>query len=121
MGGHENLSMYLTSTKSALTAIQQVYEMVGREGIDELYPEGWMAVKFILGLNISYNEFKSFFTNGLKPWPDCLETAYQEAAKYNPKRAAGNSPAAMECANAFAMTGRGSRGGRGGYPGGHKG
>ena len=45
-----------------------------------------MAVKFILGLNSSYLEFKSFFTNGLKPLPDCLESAYQEAAKYNPPR-----------------------------------
>ena len=106
MGRHENLSMYLTSIKSALTAIQQAYEMAGREGIDELYPEGQMAVKFILGLNSSYLEFKSFFTNGLKPWPDCLETAYKEAAKYDPKTAAGNSPAAMERTNAFAMTGR---------------
>ena len=79
-----------------------------------------MAVKFVLGLNSSYGEFKSFFTNGLKSWPDCLEAAYQEAAKYNPKRAASNSPAAMERANAFAMTGRGGKGGRGGYPGGHK-
>ena len=121
MGGHENLSMYFISTKSALTAIQQAYEMTGREGLDELYPEGQMAVKFILGLNNSYNEFKSFFTNGLKPWPDCLESAYQEAAKYNPKRAAGNSPAVMDRANAFAMTGRGGRSDRGGYPGGHKG
>ena len=121
MGSHENLSMYLTSTKSALTAIQQAYEMTGREGLDELYPEGQMAVKFILGLNNSYNEFKSFFTNGLKPWPDCLESAYKEAAKYNPKRAAGNSHAAMERANAFAMTGRGNKGGRGRYPGGHNG
>ena len=80
-----------------------------------------MAVKFVLGLNNSYNEFRSFYTNGLKPWPDCLETAYQDAAKYNPRRAASNSPAAMERANAFAMTGRGGRGGRGGYPGGHNG
>ena len=71
MGGHENLSMYLTSSKSALTAVQQAYEMAGREGIDELYPEGQMAAKFILGLNNSYNEFNSVFTNGLKPWPDC--------------------------------------------------
>ena len=121
MGSHENLSMYLTNTKSALTAIQQAYAIAGREGLDDIYPEGQMAVKFILGLNNSYNEFRSFFTNGLKPWPDCLETAYQEAAKYNPRRAAANSPGAMERANAFAMTGRGGRGGRGGYPGGHNG
>ena len=79
-----------------------------------------MAVKFIPGLNDNYNEFRSFFTNGLKPWPDCLDAAYQEAAKYNPKRAASNSPAAMERANAFAMTGKGGRG-RGGYSGGHNG
>ena len=77
-------------------------------------------MKFILGLNNNYSEFRSLFTNGLKPWPDCLETAYQKAAKYNPKRAASNSQAAMERANAFAMTGRGGRG-RGGYPGGHNG
>jgi hypothetical protein len=121
MGSHENLSMYLTNTKSALTAIQQAYAIAGREGLDDIYPEGQMAVKFILGLNNSYNEFRSFFTNGLKPWPDCLETAYQESAKYNPRRAAVNSPGAMERANAFAMTGRGGRGGRGGYPGGHNG
>ena len=95
--------------------------MTGRERLDELYPARQMAVKFILGLYNSYNEFKSFFTNGLKPCPDCLESAYQEAAKYNLKKAAGNSPAAMERANAFAMTGRGGRSGRGGYPGGHKG
>ena len=121
MGQHENLSMYYINTKSALTAIQQAYEMAGRGGLDETYQESQMAVKFIPGMNISYNEFKSFYTNGLKPWPDCLETAYQEGAKYNPKRAATNSPAAMERANAFAMTGRGGRGGRGGYPGGHNG
>ena len=45
-----------------------------------------MALNFILGQNNSYGEFRSLFTNGLKLWPDCLETAYQEAAKHNPKR-----------------------------------
>ena len=121
MGQHDNLSAYYINTKSALTAIQQAYEMAGRGALDETYPESQMAVKFILGLNYSYGEFRSFFTNGLKPWPDCLETAYQEAAKYNPKRAAFNSTAAIERANAFSMTGRGGKGGRGGYPGEHKG
>lgn len=121
MGQHDNLSMYYINTKSALTAIQQAYEMAGRGAFDDTYPEGQMSVKFILGLNSNYGEFKSFFTNGLKPWPDCLETAHQEAAKYNPKRAASNSPVGMERADAFAMTGRGGRGGRGGYPGGYKG
>ena len=88
--------MYLTNTKSALTAIQIAYEMAGRGCLDEIGPESQMAIKFILGLNSSYNEFRSFYTNGLKPWPDCLETAYQNAAKYNPKRAAANPHAAME-------------------------
>ena len=40
MGSHENLSMYLTNTKSALTAIQQAYAIAGREGLDDIYPEG---------------------------------------------------------------------------------
>ena len=121
MGSYKNLSTYLSNTKSVLTVIQQAYEMDNRRGLDETYPESQMAGKFILGLNHSYSEFRSFYTNGLKPWPDCLETAYQDAAKYNPKRAAANSPAAMERANAFAMTGRGGKGDRGGYPGGHNG
>ena len=65
MGTHENLSMYLTNTKSALTAIHQAYEMALRGGLDETYPEGQMAVKFILGLNNTDSEFRSFYTNGL--------------------------------------------------------
>lgn len=68
MGTHENLSTYLTNTKSTLTAIQQAYEMAGRGGLEE-----------------------------------------------------ASSHAAMERVNAFAMTGRGNKGGRGGYPGGHNG
>ena len=74
-----------------------------------------MAVKFILGFSNSYVE--SYYTNNLKVWPDCLETAYLEATKYKPTRAADHSPTAMERANAFAMTRRGGKGGRGGYPG----
>ena len=36
MGSHENLSMYLTNAKSALTAIQQAYAIAGREGLDDI-------------------------------------------------------------------------------------
>ena len=91
VGQHDNLSMYCINTKSALTAIQQAYEMAGRGALDETYPEGQMTVKFILGLNSNYGEFRSFFTNGLKPWPESLEVAYQESANYNLKRAASKS------------------------------
>lgn len=80
-----------------------------------------MAVKFILGSSNSYVEFKSYYTNKLKQWPDCLEMAYLEARKYKPTRAADHSLAAIERANALAMTRRGGKGGRGGYPGGHNG
>ena len=118
---HEHLSTYLTNTKSALTAIQQAFEAAGRTEIDELYPEGRMAVKFILGLNNYYSEFKNFYINNLKVWPNTLEESYNEASKFKPTKVLNNSPAAMERANAFAMTGRGGKSGRGGYPGGHNG
>jgi hypothetical protein len=121
MQSHEHLSTYLTNTKSALTAIQQAFEAAGRTGLDEIYPEGRMAVKFILGLNNHYAEFKNYFINSLKDWPDCLDEAYNEAAKFKPTKLLNNSPGAMERANAFSMTGRGKKGGRGGYPGGHNG
>ena len=122
MLSHEHLSTYLTNTKSALTAIQQAFEAAGRTGIDDIYPEGRMAVKFILGLNNYYSEFKNFYINNLKVWPDCLDEAYNEASKFKPTKLLNNSPVAMERANAFSMTGRGGKkGGRGGYPGGHNG
>ena len=54
-------------------------------------------------------------------WPDSLEESYNDAAKFKPMKGLG-SPAAMERANAFSMTGRGGKeGGRGGYPGEHNG
>ena len=58
MQPYEHLSTYLTNTKSALTAIQQAFKAAGRTGLDDIYPEGRMAVKFILGLNSHYSEFK---------------------------------------------------------------
>ena len=121
MEPHEHLSTHLTNFKSALTAIQQAFEAAGRTGLDELYPEGRMAVKFILGLNNYYLEFKNFYINNLKVWPDSLEESYNDAAKFKPMKGL-SSPAAMERANAFSMTGRGGKeGGRGGYPGEHNG
>jgi hypothetical protein len=80
-----------------------------------------MGIKFTMGLNQFYEEYKSFFINNLKTWPDTLDLAYSEAAKYNPKRAAAQSPGASERANAFTMSSRGGRGRDGHYPGGHNG
>ena len=40
MGQHDNLSMYYINSKSALTATQQAYEMVGRGALDDTYHEG---------------------------------------------------------------------------------
>ena len=39
IGPYDDLHMYFTNTKSALTAIQQAYEMAERGGLDETYPE----------------------------------------------------------------------------------
>lgn len=119
MGPYDNLSTYYTNTKSALTAIEQAYEMAGRTGINEVYAEDQMALKFIMGLSSQYEEFKSFYVNNLKPWPHALEDAYYEATKYSPKRTSGNAQGGFERANAFSMTGRRGRSGRGGrgrYP-----
>ena len=87
-----------------------------------------MAIKFIMGLNHHYNEYKGYYINCLRDWPDTLDKAYMDAAKFNPyqKHAAGQSQAGFERANAFAATGRGRGGkggrgrgrGRGGYAGG---
>ena len=121
---YDSLSTYYTNTKSSLSAIEQSYERAGRAGLDENYPEDQMALKFIMGLNHMYDDFKYFYINNLKPWPDTLDQANSEAAKFSPKTksAAHSNAADYERANAFAFTGRGGRSARGrGYPGGHKG
>jgi hypothetical protein len=121
MGPYDVLSTYTTNTKSALSAIEQAYERAGRGGLDEIYAEDQMALKYTMGLNHHYDEFKYFYINNLKPWPETLEGAISESLTYNPKRANHHPPGgAFERANAFAFTGRGGRGGRG-YPGGHNG
>ena len=122
MAGHDTLSSYYTNTRSALSAIEQAYARKGRANIDDLYPEKQMALKFIMGLNHHYDEFKSYYINRLKAWPENLVDASYEAAKFSPspKRHAPYSPGAFERANAFALTGRGGKSGRG-YHGGHKG
>ena len=80
-----------------------------------------MALKFIMGLNSSYEEFKCFYINSLKDWPLNLETAHAEAMRFSPNKEKRHAPGGQfERANAFAMHGRGGRGGRG-YPGGHNG
>lgn len=123
MGSHESLSNYYTNFRSALTGIEQAYARIGQHEIDGMYPESQMAIKFTMGLNHHYDEFKSFYTNRLKPWPNNLNDANFEATKFNPihrRVAAQANAAAFERANAFAFHERGGRGGRG-YPGGRNG
>ena len=76
-----------------------------------------MALKFIVGLNNYYAEFKNFYINKLKEWPQNLDAAHADTIRFSPNREKRDA----ERDNAFAMTGRGGRGGRGykQYPGGH--
>lgn len=124
MGPYDSLSTYLTNTRSALSAIEQAYTRAGRAQIDAVYPEDQMALKFIMGLNNHYAEFKYFYINNLKEWPPNLDAAHAETIRFSPNRDKRElNTGAFERANAFAMTGRGGRGGRGykQYPGGHNG
>lgn len=129
MGPSDTLITFYQNIKSTLSGIEQAYTRAGKEDIDDHYPETEMAIKFTMGLNHHYDEYKGYYINSLREWPTSLEEAYMEAAKYNPyQKRAGQNQGGIERANAFAATGRGGgRGGRGrgrgrgGYPGGHNG
>ena len=82
MGPNEPLINYLQNMRSILSGIEQAYARAGREQPDDYFPEGQMGLKFTMGLNHHYNEYKSFYTNNLKPWPTNLDDAYSEAASW---------------------------------------
>ena len=108
MGPNDTLITFYQNIKSTLSGIKRAYTRAGEEDIDDYYPENEMTIKFTMGLNHHYDEFKGYNMNYLSEWPTSLEEAYMEAAKCNPYQ----SQAGFERANAFAATGRG--GGRGG-------
>ncbi len=112
MSQGEPLDTYYQAMKALLSAIEQAYIRAGKENPDDHYSENQMGLKFTMGLNRGYDEYKSFYINELKPWPLSLEHAYTEAAKYSPKKQNPQSPGAFERANAFVSPGRGKGGGR---------
>ena len=116
MGAHEEVAQYYQAMRSTLSAIEQAYIRAGKNLPDDKYPEDQMGIKFTLGLNHHYDDYKYHFVNNLRPWPESLEEAHNEAVKFLPNRkvGGGGSPAAFKRANAFAY-GKGRGGGRGAY------
>ena len=103
-GPNDSLVHYHQSIKSTLSGIDQAYVRAGREQPENNMPDTQKALKFTMGLNHLYEEHKNFFINGVKPWPDTLEEAFQSASRFIPtKRLSGGGGAAAERANAFAM------------------
>lgn len=120
----EQLSSYYHKFTSLYSGYQEAYRRADEEMPDSAFEEGQNALQFTMGLNSTYNIYKQYFEDSLKPWPESIFEAYQEASKFKPKREDYNSGGPGR-ANAFAMRGRGGRGrdrGRGRYSGrGHDG
>ena len=113
MGPGDSLITFYQNMRSTLSGIEQAYTRADKDNIDDHYPEAEMALKFTMGLNHYYDEYKSYYVNYLRPWPENLEDAYTEASKYNPMQKRGYHAGGVERANAFAFSGRGGRNGRG--------
>ena len=74
MGAHEKVAQYhqaMRSTLSAieqayirLSAIEQAYIRAGKNLPDDKYPEDQMGIKFTLGLNHHYDDYKYYGSDG---------------------------------------------------------
>jgi hypothetical protein len=109
MYSNENLTTYYQRFASSLSALKEAHLRVGNEDEEQLMNEKQRAIKFIYNLNMDYDKFKTYFRDGLKEWPDSLEEAFLECARYRPEQ-----KSYLERKNIFAATkGRGKGRGRG--------
>jgi hypothetical protein len=118
----EQLSSYYHKFISLHSGSQEAYRRADEEMPDSAFEEGPNALQFTMGLNSTDNVYKQYYEDSLKPWPESIFEAYQEASKFKPKREDHNASGPGR-ANAFAMSGRGRgrnrgrHGGRGGREG----
>jgi hypothetical protein len=113
----DTLQYYHQRFKAYLSGVQEAYGRAQIECPETAYRDVQLALKFTMGLNSSYSEYKQYYEDGLKSWPENLSDALTEAAKYKPRGIGSGNPNDMGRANAFTMRGRGKGRGRGRFSG----
>lgn len=120
MQPNDTLAYYYQRFRALLSGLHEAYTRAVIPIPTEANRELQLALKFTMGLNTSYNVYKQYYEDSVRPWPTTLTAAFQDASRFQPRRSGGaNDSNSGANTNAFAMRGRGRGRGRGGRnPGG---
>jgi hypothetical protein len=75
----DSISFYNQRFRALLSGVEEAYRRANVEGHGNLYREVQQGLKFTVGLNSTYSEYKQYYEDGLKDWPRSLGDAFSEA------------------------------------------
>jgi hypothetical protein len=109
---NEDLASYFSRCRTLLFVKSESYRIADEE--EPFHTDEFHAVLFVTGLNSNYLEYINTFKNKVRPWPQTMADANQDAANFLMGRPVhGGAPPNSEKRNVFAA----SRGGRAGSAG----
>ena len=115
MTQHEDLAAYYSRCRTLLFVKSEAYRLADEEAPE--HTDEFDAVLFITALNSNYSEYINTFKNKVRPWPQTMGDANQDAANFLVGRPVhGGAPPNSEKRNVFAAS-RGGRAGSGGRSG----
>ena len=115
MTQHEDLAAYYSRCRTLLFVKNEAYRLADEDAPE--HTDEFHAVLFITALNSNYSDYINTFKNKVRPWPQTMADANQDAANFLMGRPVhGGAPPNSEKRNVFAA-GRGGRAGSGGRGG----
>jgi hypothetical protein len=74
----DSLAFYYQRFRALLSGVQEAYHRAKQDPPENTYRDVQLALKFTLGLNLSFNAYKQYYEDGLKDWPESLVDAFSE-------------------------------------------
>ena len=105
MTQHEDLAAYYSRCRTLLFVKSEAYRLADEEAPE--HTDEFHAVLFITALNSNYSEYINTFKNKVRPWPQTMDDANQDAANFLMGRPVhGGAPPNSEKRNVFAARDR---------------
>ena len=101
---NEDLAAYFSRCRTLLFVKSESYRIADEE--EPIHTDEFHAVLFVTGLNSNYLEYINTFKNKVRPWPQTMADANQDAANFLMGRPVhGGAPPNSEKRNVFAASG----------------
>lgn len=80
MQPNDTLAYYYQRFRALLSGLHEAYTRAVIPIPTEANRELQLALKFTMGLNTSYNVYKQYYEDSVRPWPTTLTAAFQDAS-----------------------------------------